>query len=231
MQEQAGSAGLLFEGKNSAYEGGMREPCIVRWPGKVKAGAVSQALMSSMDFFPTLAALTKTALPPEKIYDGYDMSDVWLGKKEKAREILPYYINDELYALRKGPWKIHFVIHASFSPVPPQVLTTPLLYNIDNDPSEKYNVAKEYPDALADLTKEFEKQRTSVPIPLSEIEKSLPEEKKQYLGKNKINFMQSPAEPLIYRNFNLIQRSVINRYRHEQHSEARLDGHYRNPNC
>lgn len=174
QEDDGGSAGLLFEGKNSTYEGGMRVPGIARWPGKIKAGAISEAIVSNMDIFPTLAALAKADLPKDKILDGVDAAKVLLGEKEKAREVLPYYISENLYALRKGAWKIHFITHASYSLTPPLVLKTPLLYNIENDPSEKYDVAKDHPDIVADLTKEFDKQKGLFALPPSEIDKPLP---------------------------------------------------------
>lgn len=88
--------------------------------------------------------------------------------------MLPYYINEKLYAIRKGPWKAHFITHASYSPVAPEIHSTPLLYDIENDPSEKYDLAKRHPDVVKELTELFEKQKASIIPPPSEIEKILP---------------------------------------------------------
>jgi arylsulfatase A len=179
QKDHGGSAGLLYEGKNSTYEGGMRVPGIAWWPGKIKANVTSTALMSNMDLLPTIAAVAKANLPKDRVLDGIDQSGVLFGQKEKAREMLPYYLNEQVFAIRKGSWKAHFLTHASYSPAAPDVHATPLLYNIDNDPSEKYDLAKDYPDIVADLTKEYEKQKTSFTLPPSEIEKVLPSQQKQ----------------------------------------------------
>ncbi|QHV94737.1 sulfatase family protein [Spirosoma endbachense] len=179
QKDHGGSAGLLYEGKNSTYEGGMRVPGIAWWPGKIKANVTSNALMSNMDLLPTIAAVAKASLPKDRVLDGIDQSGVLFGQQEKAREMLPYYLNEQVYAIRKGSWKAHFLTHASYSPAAPDVHATPLLYNIDNDPSEKYDLAKDYPEIVADLTKEYEKQKTSFTLPPSEIEKVLPNPQKQ----------------------------------------------------
>lgn len=174
QKEHGGSSGILFEGKNSTYEGGSRVPAIAWWPGKIKADVTSIALTSGVDLFTTFAALTKSEMPGDRIIDGIDFSEVLLGKKDKVRDVLPYYINEKLYAIRKGPWKAHFITHASYSPAAPEVLSIPLLYDIENDPSEKYDLAKRHPDIVKELTELFEKQKASIIPPPSEIEKILP---------------------------------------------------------
>ncbi|QDK79281.1 sulfatase [Spirosoma sp. KCTC 42546] len=179
QKDHGGSAGLLFEGKNSTYEGGMRVPAIAWWPGKIKANVTTTALMSNMDLLPTIATFAKASLPKDRVLDGIDQSGVLFGQKEKARELIPYYINEQVYAIRKGAWKAHFMTHPSYSPVAPEIHTTPLLYNIDNDPSEKYDLAKDHPDIVAELTKEYEKQKAAFVLPPSEIEKVLPSPEKQ----------------------------------------------------
>lgn len=168
--DHGGSAGLLYEGKNSTYEGGMRVPAITWWPGKIKANTVSAALVSAMDIFPTFANLSGVHIPEDVILDGTDISGLLFGKIDNPRNMLYYYINENLYAIRKGPWKAHFTTHHSYSPEPPVEHDPPLLYNIEADPSEKYNVAKYHPDILEDLRREYNKQKGIVPAP-SEINK------------------------------------------------------------
>ena len=163
--DHGGSAGILYEGKNSTYEGGMREPAIAWWPGTIKANVVSTALANSMDLLPTFAKLSGADLPKDRILDGMDISDLLFGKKDKVRNMIYYYINSNLYAIRKGPWKAHFTTHPSYSREAPVPHDPPLLYNIDVDPSEKYNVAKQHPDIIEDLKKEYEKQKAIIPAP------------------------------------------------------------------
>ena len=163
--DHGGSAGILYEGKNSTYEGGMREPAIAWWLGKIKSHVISTALANSMDILPTFAKLSGADLPKDRILDGMDISDLLFGKKDKVRNMIYYYINQNLYAIRKGPWKAHFTTHPSYSREAPVPHDPPLLYNIDVDPSEKYNVAKQHPDIIEDLKKEYEKQKAIIPAP------------------------------------------------------------------
>lgn len=105
--EHAGSAAPFREGKLTTFEGGVRMPCLVRWPGHVPAGTVSDALFAAMDFYPTFAKFCGAPLPDAKL-DGIDLSSVFLGKPNAAgREVFWYYSGDELQAVRKGPWKLH----------------------------------------------------------------------------------------------------------------------------
>ena len=165
LQREWGSAGLLYEGKNSTYEGGMREPAIAWWPGKIKANTITASLASSMDLLPTFAALAGAPLPKDKILDGTDISPILFGKQENIRNKIYYYINNNLYAIRKGPWKAHFTTHPSYSKEAPTPHDPPLLYNIENDPSEKYDIARLHPDIVEDLRKEYEKQKKIIPAP------------------------------------------------------------------
>ncbi len=173
-KDHGGSAGLLYEGKNSTWEGGLRVPGIAWWPGKIKANVTSTALFSAMDIYTTVERLTGSAPDRSVVRDGIDQTDVLFGKKENVRETVAYYINENLQAIRKGVWKAHFITHPSYSPEPPKVLDTPLLYHLENDPGEKYDVAKQFPEIVAELTKLYQQQKESVEIPESEIEKVLP---------------------------------------------------------
>jgi len=165
MKDYGGSAGPLYEGKNSTYEGGMREPAIAWWPGKIKPNTISDALANAMDFLPTFAKLSGAELPKDREFDGTDISDLLFSKTDKVREMIYYYINQNLYAVRKGKWKAHFTTHASYSREAPVAHDTPLLYNIEVDPSEKYDVAKQYPAIVEALKNEYEKQKKVIPAP------------------------------------------------------------------
>ncbi len=163
--DHGGSAGILYEGKNSTYEGGMRVPAIAWWPGKIPANTVSPALATCMDILPTVAKFSGSALPEGKELDGMDISDLFFSKKEAVRDRVFYYLSDNLYAVRKGPWKAHFTTHASYSKEKPVIHDIPLLYNIEADPSEKYNVAKQYPEKIEELKSEYLKQKAVVAAP------------------------------------------------------------------
>jgi arylsulfatase A-like enzyme len=105
--EHAGSAGPLREGKLTAFEGGVRVPCIMRWPGKIPAGRTCEELCSTIDLLPTVAKLVGGPQPERKI-DGQDIWPLLAGEHgAKGRETFFYYVGDELHAVRAGDWKLH----------------------------------------------------------------------------------------------------------------------------
>lgn len=172
--EAGGSAGTLRDGKGSDFDGGMRVPAIAWWPGVVPADRVNSAIVSSLDVFPTLLHWANTSIPGDRPFDGADASDVFSGKKDSARDVIYYYASDKLYAVRKGPWKAHFTTHPGYSPEAPQRHDPPLLYNIENDPSEKYEIGGQHPDIIARLKEIYSRQiATVIPAP-SELAKFQP---------------------------------------------------------
>lgn len=105
--DHAGSAGPFREGKLTVFEGGHREPFIVRWPGRVPAGRTSDELIAAMDVHASLAHLVGAKLPPVK-QDGIDLTPLLLGQPgAKGRNEFWYYSTDELQAVRQGDWKLH----------------------------------------------------------------------------------------------------------------------------
>jgi arylsulfatase len=105
--EHAGSAGPLREGKLTTFEGGVRVPGIVRWPGRVPAGRVSDELVTTLDLFVMLAHVAG-AKPPAAKRDGQDLRPLLFGEPgAKGRETFWYYSGDELHAVRQGDWKLH----------------------------------------------------------------------------------------------------------------------------
>ena len=105
--EHAGLAIPLREGKLTTFEGGLRVPCIARWPGRVPAGRVTDELLTTMDFYVILARLAGADLPKTRI-DGQDLTPLLLGERDaKGREQFWYYSGRELHAVREGKWKLH----------------------------------------------------------------------------------------------------------------------------
>lgn len=114
----AGSAGPLREGKLTTFEGGVRVPCIMRFPGKIPAGRTCGDLLSTLDFLPTFAKLVGGQLSTNKI-DGADRWPLITGQPgAQPRENFYYYAGDELQAVRSGPWKLHLP-HEYLSPAEP----------------------------------------------------------------------------------------------------------------
>lgn len=115
----AGSSGALREGKLTTFEGGVRVPCVMRWPGKIPEGHVCKELISSLDFAPSVAGLLGASLPSHKL-DGVDITPLVCGSVEQSpRKEFYYYAGDELQAVRSGPWKLHLA-HEYLSPAEPR---------------------------------------------------------------------------------------------------------------
>jgi arylsulfatase A-like enzyme len=161
-----GSAGPLFEGKGSTWEGGMREPAIAWWPGKIKPGTTTHELACSMDLFSTCLNLAGAPIPADRIIDGLDLAPILFGSGPGPRETLIYYRGDELFAIRKGPFKAHFQTAPGYSaPGTPMVFDKhdpPLLFHLAHDPGEKIDIAKDHPEIIADLQREIEKHRATL---------------------------------------------------------------------
>lgn len=172
QKERGGSAGLLFEGKGSAYEGGMRVPAIAWWPGTIKPNQVCASPVTSMDLYPTLANIAAVISPDQQL-DGVNILPMLKGEKENIREYVYFYNQSELYAIRKGSWKAHFTTRPSYSQEPAVPHDPPLLYNLDNDPSEKYDVSKNHPEIVALIQQEYEKHKANVKKVGSQLEAKL----------------------------------------------------------
>ncbi len=160
----AGSTGGLREGKGTSFEGGQREPCIVRWEGKVPAGTISHQLASTIDLLPTIAKICGAALPAKKI-DGVDISALWFGQTDVSprKHFVYYYHKNSLEAIRKDNWKLVFPhVHRTYKknppgydgwPAPQPSDTTELaLFDLRTDPGETLDVQNQFPDVVRELT-------------------------------------------------------------------------------
>lgn len=159
------AAAPLHGGKGSTWEGGFREPLIVRWPGRIPAGSVCHEMATMMDFLPTLARLTGAQIPTDRKIDGYDIFPLMIDKSAKSPyAFLSYYGRDgELAAIRKGKWKLHLLEPsekwAGNQPVIEALLNTkpatplPWLYNLSSDIGETHNVADSNPKIVRQLRK------------------------------------------------------------------------------
>lgn len=146
MNEEGGSAGLLREGKGSTWEGGMREPCIFWAPGRIKPGLVS-GLGTTMDLYTTFSLLAGVPVPDDRVVDGVDLSPALFEGKESPRREIFYYRADRLYAVRVGDYKAHFITQSGYEPEISEH-DPPLLFNLNVDPSEKFDIAAENPEMI-----------------------------------------------------------------------------------
>ena len=170
FKEQGGSAGLLTGGKGGTYEGGMREPAIFRWPGRLKPGVVMD-MATTMDLLPTFSKLASANLPNDRVYDGYDISPVLFGTGKDPRNVVYYYRDTQVFAIRMGDYKAHFITQPEYGVETPVVHETPLLYNLNVDPSEKYDIAAKHPEVIAEIKKILKKQEASVVPVENQLEK------------------------------------------------------------
>jgi arylsulfatase A-like enzyme len=162
FNEQGGSAGLLRGAKGGTYEGGMREPTIFWQPGTIKPGVVA-GIGSTLDLLQTFCAMAGVKAPADRALDGYDLSAALWGKGPSPRQTMFYWRGSKLYAARHGPFKAHFITQSEYGGEAAATHATPELYNLDHDPSEKYNVAQMHPEVIAEIRRIAEAHRQAIP--------------------------------------------------------------------
>jgi len=148
-----GSAGGLRNGKGTTWEGGMREPAIAWWPGTIAAGSTETKIAGTMDLFPTALALAGVELPTDRIIDGRNMLPLLKGESiEALHDVYFYYRGTRIYAARKGPWKAHFMTEDAYADDSQYTEHEPaLLFNLEHDPAEQYNVAADHPEVIEQI--------------------------------------------------------------------------------
>jgi arylsulfatase A len=173
--DHAGSSGPLREGKGTVWEGGVREPTLMRWPGRIPAGSVCDTPGMNIDLLPTLAGLIGANLPEHRI-DGHDLWPVISGREAAVNPHSGYwfyYKSNELHAVMEGDWKL-YVPHEyrTLDGKPGGTGGTPVnyasaqaateLYDLARDVGERNNVAAEHPEIVARLMAEVEKARSEL---------------------------------------------------------------------
>ncbi|MBE0652809.1 MAG: sulfatase-like hydrolase/transferase, partial [Bacteroidales bacterium] len=169
FRTHGGTSGLLRGAKGGTFEGGMRVPTLFWWPGNLKQGVVMD-MATTMDLLPTFCKLSGTELLNDRVYDGYDISPLLSGTGKSPRDVVFYYRGTQVYAIRKGDYKAHFFTQSEYinqtaHPItdPPTELKNsrtpedpPLLFNVNIDPSEKFNIAEDHPEIIAGIRKVLE---------------------------------------------------------------------------
>ncbi len=162
--DHAGSAGPLREGKGTTWDGGHREPCIMRWPGNIPAGESCSTPLMSIDLLPTLAKLINAQLPEHTI-DGKDVWPILSGQRgaKSPHDAYYFYWGDELQAVLSGKWKLHFPHEyrtlgghpGGTGGIPAKYLkarTRLALYDLNSDIGERNNVALEHARVVEKLS-------------------------------------------------------------------------------
>lgn len=164
--DNGGIATPLRNGKGSTYEGGLRVPFIVHWPGTVPAGTVCSEIAQSMDLFPTFAHLSGAEVPSDRVIDGKDILALMKGipGSKSPHEYIYYYYMDELQGIRAGDWKLklettvandsHYTYYGD-----PNSTVPAALYNLDADIGEQKSVIKQHADDVEKLEKLAEQAR------------------------------------------------------------------------
>jgi len=171
----AGNSGGLREGKGTAWEGGLKVPFIVSWPGKVRDGLVRSNLVTAMDLLPTLVNICHLSMPVKKI-DGVDFTELLTGegKSNPRDEFAYYYDRNSLKAIRKGKWKLVFPANSQ-TYGPPATLgkdrypgkygtieVKQALYDLSTDPGEDRDVQDLYPEVVRELIQVANRYRSEL---------------------------------------------------------------------
>ena len=154
-----GSTGPFRGGKSTAWEGGFRVPAIFWGPGQVSPGTVEE-MGSTLDFMRTFASMTDSNLP-EVALDSFDLSPALSRHAASGRDKMFFYLGNQLAAVRSGVFKAHYLVPATNSRTPIS-LERPLLYNLVEDPSEQFDLARSKPEVLAALARVRDEHLASI---------------------------------------------------------------------
>ena len=136
----SGTAGFWRGHYFTALEGSLRTSFLIRWPGNVPAGTISNEIVHITDMLPTFARVAGYEVPEDRMIDGVDQLDFLVGKQAKSnREGFPAYNGDDMFAYKWRNWKMHFV-ELNRMLGKPRKLNMPHLHNLISDPKEEYNL-------------------------------------------------------------------------------------------
>jgi arylsulfatase A-like enzyme len=155
--KDAGSAGPLRNGKGSTWEGGLREPTLAWWPGKIAPGSRCDAVAATFDLLPTFVKLAGGQVPGDRRIDGRDIWPLLSGSSgESPHEAFYYFLGPTLEAVRSGPWKLRLPgasdgVFARKKSHPDPAAARPRLYNLDTDIGEMTDMAGQHAEVVQRL--------------------------------------------------------------------------------
>lgn len=170
-----GNTGGLREGKGTAWDGGLKEPMIIRWPAQIKGGTVCNNLVASMDLLPTIVNICGAKQPVKKI-DGVDVISL-LKQQSGANprdEFVYYYDRCSLKGIRKGQWKLVFpnisqtykrTSAIGYDGWPGKYASDSVklaLYDLRSDPGETLDVKEKFPEIVQQLTAIADRYRNEI---------------------------------------------------------------------
>jgi arylsulfatase A-like enzyme len=173
--DHAGDAGPLREAKGTSFEGGVRVPCVMRWPGKIAPGSVCREPVMTIDVLPTMARAIGAPLPNDRVIDGNDLTPLLTAAGQRPpdgapiHEALYFYWGEHLQAVRSGKWKLHFPHDYRMHPEVRATGGKPnrarvgkvglALFDLENDPGETKDVAGEHSEVVERLKALAERMR------------------------------------------------------------------------
>ncbi|MEO7004771.1 MAG: sulfatase-like hydrolase/transferase [Acidobacteriaceae bacterium] len=168
-----GAHGATRGRKGSTFEGGVRVPFIIRWPGHVPSATVCSEWLCSLNVLPTLAAWCGLEQPKLPL-DGFDMSETLLRRQTSPAKPVLYFTpagnKDDLHGIRSAAWKLRIAqctgeIYTNDHTMGSNnyLLARPELYHLENDPTESYDVAKKHPDTVRHLLAELNREIATFP--------------------------------------------------------------------
>lgn len=160
-----GTTGSLRGAKATTFDGGMRVPCVIRWPGKIPGGQSSAEIATTMDVHATILELAGAETAPKPL-DGKDIWPLLTGTGDSPHSYFPYYRGRTLEAIRDAEWKLRIARPAS-NWISPEMDTgdEPIitsLFNMKDDPYEHFNQAEDYPEVVERLKEEMVRQAEEI---------------------------------------------------------------------
>jgi arylsulfatase A len=159
-----GSNGILSGWKGSTWEGGMREPCLMWWPGTVPAGQTCSELATTMDLLPTICEITGAELPAERIIDGKNILPLMMAEDDAVspHDAFYYYQLEQLQAVRSGKWKLHLALDSMYTNIHRGTWGAGRemkLFDLSRDIREEIDVSADHPDVVEKLLQYVEHAR------------------------------------------------------------------------
>lgn len=153
-----GSPGPFRGWKATTYEGGVRVPAMIRWPGEIPPGRMVTEPVAIMDLYPSLLAAAGTSVPQDRTVDGQNLLPLFRGESEQGRERYFYARREDVQAVRSGPWKLRIPPGSFETPEARWKLRLPegeppeaQLFHLRRDPGERWNMADDHPELVDSL--------------------------------------------------------------------------------
>ncbi|HKL22423.1 MAG TPA: sulfatase-like hydrolase/transferase, partial [Tichowtungia sp.] len=171
--DHAGSALPLFEGKFTAFEGGVRVPCVMNWPAQIPAGSICSEPAATIDLYPTLARLAGASLPDMEL-DGKNMLDLMTTKpgSKTPHKNLFFVYGKRAWSVRSGDWK--YDAKMNFTTMGEGRSDEKALYNLKEDIGETTNLIDDYPEVAERMADALDEHLRRIGIEIADPDGSAP---------------------------------------------------------